>query len=76
MNKCLFEEENENEKWEEIFELVEKTITECQDEVIRSKREAVQLKQMIEQPTVLKPEVPLIRVSAGLYHNEWSVSLQ
>lgn len=34
---------------EEIFELVERTILEYQDEVVRSKREINQLKQQIEQ---------------------------
>ncbi|XP_071761409.2 uncharacterized protein LOC139916437 [Centroberyx gerrardi] len=42
---------------EEIFGLVEKTIAEYQDEVVRSKREIIQLKQEIHQLGVLKSEV-------------------
>ena len=51
---------------EEIFGLVEKTIAEYEDEAVRSKREIIQLRQHIEQLTVLKPEVTLFR--AGLCH--------
>ncbi|CAJ1066679.1 uncharacterized protein LOC117812052 isoform X1 [Xyrichtys novacula] len=40
---------------EEIFGLVGKTISEYQDEVMRSKREICELKQQIEQLTELKP---------------------
>ncbi|XP_033469524.2 uncharacterized protein LOC117248495 isoform X2 [Epinephelus lanceolatus] len=46
---------------EEIFGLVERTIAEYQDEAVRFKREVIQLRQQIEQLTVLKPEVVLFR---------------
>ncbi|KAM6923062.1 uncharacterized protein PEZ65_011294 isoform 2-T2 [Lycodopsis pacificus] len=46
---------------EEIFGLVEKTIEEYEEGAVRSKREILQLKQQIEQLTVLKPEVMLNR---------------
>ncbi|KAG8000286.1 hypothetical protein GBF38_002518 [Nibea albiflora] len=46
---------------EEIFGLVEKTIAECQDEVVRSRTEIIQLRKQLEQLTVLKPEVVLFR---------------
>lgn len=63
---------------EEIFGLIEKMITDYQDEVILYKREEVQLKQMIDQLTILKPELSLIRVTAGLCHSGCigSVSLE
>uniref|UniRef100_A0A0F8AGN8 Zinc finger protein 112 n=1 Tax=Larimichthys crocea TaxID=215358 RepID=A0A0F8AGN8_LARCR len=41
---------------EEIFGLVEKTIAEYQDEVVRSRTEIIQLRKQLEQLTVLKPE--------------------
>ncbi|KAI4812703.1 hypothetical protein KUCAC02_024071 [Chaenocephalus aceratus] len=44
---------------EEIFGLVEKTVSECQEEAVRSKREILQLRKQIEQLTVLKPTVVL-----------------
>ncbi|XP_031694127.1 oocyte zinc finger protein XlCOF22-like [Anarrhichthys ocellatus] len=44
---------------EEIFGLVEKTIEEYEEGAVRSKREILQLKEQIEQLTVLKPEVIL-----------------
>ncbi|XP_014901079.1 zinc finger protein 544-like isoform X1 [Poecilia latipinna] len=46
---------------EEIFGLVERTITEYQEEVVRSKREIIQLRQQIEQLTVLQPRVSLFK---------------
>ncbi|KAK9541189.1 hypothetical protein VZT92_001253 [Zoarces viviparus] len=46
---------------DEIFGLVEKTIVEYEEGAVRSKREILQLKQQIEQLTVLKPEVVLLR---------------
>ncbi|KAM6922827.1 uncharacterized protein PEZ65_011119 [Lycodopsis pacificus] len=46
---------------EEIFGLVEKTIEEYEEGAVRSKREILQLKQQIEQLTVLKPELMLNR---------------
>ncbi|KAF7661927.1 hypothetical protein LDENG_00249930 [Lucifuga dentata] len=46
---------------EEIFGLVEKTIAEYQDEVVRSKKEIVQLEQELKQLTVLKSTVILHR---------------
>ncbi|KAK2921626.1 zinc finger protein 501-like [Channa argus] len=51
---------------EEIFGLVEKTIAEYQDEIIRSQREVAELKLMIKQLTVLNPEVSLFRFSTDL----------
>ncbi|XP_015247501.1 PREDICTED: zinc finger and SCAN domain-containing protein 31-like isoform X2 [Cyprinodon variegatus] len=46
---------------EEIFGLFEKTITEYQEETVRSKREIIQLRQQIEQLTVLQPRVSLFK---------------
>lgn len=46
---------------EEIFGLVERTITEYQEEVVRSNREIIQLRQQIEQLTVLQPRVSLFK---------------
>lgn len=46
---------------EQIFRLVEKTIEEYQDEVVRSKREVLQLQRQLEQLTALKPAVMLSR---------------
>ncbi|MEQ2163979.1 hypothetical protein GOODEAATRI_001806 [Goodea atripinnis] len=46
---------------EEIFGLVERTITDYQEEVVRSKREIIQLRQQIEQLTVLQPRVSLFK---------------
>ncbi|KAM4599950.1 uncharacterized protein V3H82_009498 [Fundulus diaphanus] len=46
---------------EEIFGLVERTITDYQEEVVRSKREIIQLRQQIEQLTVLQPRVALFK---------------
>ena len=51
---------------EEIFGLVEKTVSECQEEAVRSKREILQLRKQIEQLTVLKPTVVLY--CAGWFH--------
>lgn len=51
---------------EQIFRLVEATIAEYQDEVVRSKKEVIQLKKQLEQLSVLKPEVILSR--AGVCH--------
>ncbi|XP_047208478.1 zinc finger protein 3 homolog [Girardinichthys multiradiatus] len=46
---------------EEIFGLVERTIADYQEEVVRSKREIIQLRQQIEQLTVLQPRVSLFK---------------
>ncbi|XP_017284841.1 zinc finger and SCAN domain-containing protein 12-like [Kryptolebias marmoratus] len=46
---------------EEIFGLVEKTITDYREEVVRSRREIIQLRQQIEQLTVLQPRVFLFK---------------
>ncbi|XP_070833239.1 zinc finger protein 699-like [Chaetodon trifascialis] len=46
---------------EEIFGLVEKTIAEYQSEVVRSRKEIIQLKRQLAQLTVLRPEVILFR---------------
>ncbi|XP_030011692.1 zinc finger protein 664-like [Sphaeramia orbicularis] len=46
---------------EEIFGLVEKTIAEYQDEVFRCRSEVVTLKRQMEQLSVLKPEVQLLK---------------
>lgn len=54
---------------EEIFGLVENTIMEYKEEAVRSKKEIIQLKQQIEQLTVLKPEVLLNR--SGLCPSQW-----
>ncbi|XP_063730899.1 zinc finger protein OZF-like [Eleginops maclovinus] len=51
---------------EEIFELVEKTLSEYQEETVRSKREILQLRGQIEQLTVLKPRVVLFSADAHL----------
>ena len=48
----------------EIFGLVEKTIADYQEEVVRSRTEILQLRQQIEQLTVLHPRIFLSR--AGL----------
>ncbi|XP_071336099.1 zinc finger protein 180-like [Trachinotus anak] len=45
---------------EEIFGLLEKTIAEYQDEVVRSKREIIRLHQQIQQLSVLKAGMALI----------------
>ncbi|KAK1906007.1 Zinc finger protein 236 [Dissostichus eleginoides] len=45
---------------EEVFGLVEKTVSEYQEEAVRSKREILQLRVQIEQLTVLKPRVILL----------------
>ncbi|XP_038163377.1 zinc finger protein 354C-like [Cyprinodon tularosa] len=50
---------------EEIFGLFEKTITEYQEEAVRSKREIIQLRQQIEQLTVLQPRVSLFKEASG-----------
>lgn len=50
---------------EQIFRLVEKTIAECQDEVVRSKKEVIQLKKRLEQLSVLKAEVILNRAGVS-----------
>ncbi|XP_039995096.1 zinc finger protein 100-like isoform X1 [Xiphias gladius] len=46
---------------EEIFGLVEKTMAEYRDQLVRSKREIVHLKREIEQLTVLKTDMSLFR---------------
>lgn len=46
---------------EQIFGLVEKTIAEYQEEVVRSKKEVIQLKKHLERLSVLKAEVILGR---------------
>ncbi|XP_074503205.1 uncharacterized protein LOC141774439 [Sebastes fasciatus] len=61
---------------EEIWGLVEKSISEYQDEAVRSKREVLQLRQQIEQLTVLKPEVILFRAETQLVSEELPPSLQ
>ncbi|XP_049899262.1 uncharacterized protein LOC126389619 isoform X1 [Epinephelus moara] len=61
---------------EEIFGLVEKTIAECHGEVVRSKREVIQLKQQLEQLTVLKPGVVLVRADAQSVSGKVPASLQ
>ncbi|KAE8281067.1 hypothetical protein D5F01_LYC21649 [Larimichthys crocea] len=55
---------------EEIFGLVEKTIAEYQDEVVRSRTEIIQLRKQLEQLTVLKPEVMLFRADIQLVSEE------
>ncbi|KAM4607191.1 uncharacterized protein ACJ7VT_015472 [Polymixia lowei] len=55
---------------EEIFGLVEKTIAEYQDEVVRSQREIIQLKREIQQLNVLKPEIRLDRAEFQLVSGE------
>ncbi|KAE8281072.1 hypothetical protein D5F01_LYC21654 [Larimichthys crocea] len=55
---------------EEIFGLVEKTIAEYQDEVVRSRTEIIQLRKQLEQLTVLKPEVMLFRAEIQLVSEE------
>lgn len=44
---------------EQIFRIVEKTIAEYQDEVVRSKKEVIRLKKHLEELSVLKAEVIL-----------------
>ncbi|XP_075960318.1 uncharacterized protein LOC142964076 [Anarhichas minor] len=61
---------------EEIFGLVEKTIEEYEEGAVRSKREILQLKQQIEQLTVLKPEVVLLRADTQLVSKKRPPSLQ
>ncbi|KAK9541193.1 hypothetical protein VZT92_001256 [Zoarces viviparus] len=61
---------------EEIFGLVEKTIEEYEEGAVRSKREILQLKQQIEQLTVLKPEVMLNRADSEPVSEELARSLQ
>uniref|UniRef100_A0A1A7X6F2 C2H2-type domain-containing protein n=1 Tax=Iconisemion striatum TaxID=60296 RepID=A0A1A7X6F2_9TELE len=46
---------------EEIFGLVEKTVVDYQEEVVRSRSEIIQLRQQIEQLTVLQPRVFLFK---------------
>ncbi|KAM6915893.1 uncharacterized protein FYW49_008995 [Xenentodon cancila] len=46
---------------DEIFGLVEKTIADYRDEVVRSRTEILQLRQQIEQLTVLQPRIFLSR---------------
>ncbi|XP_017285033.1 zinc finger protein 510-like [Kryptolebias marmoratus] len=46
---------------EEIFGLVEKTMTDYREEVVRSRSEIIQLRQQIEQLTVLQPRVLLFK---------------
>lgn len=46
---------------EQIFRLVEKTIGEYQEEVVRSKKEVIQLRKQLQQLSVLKAEVILTR---------------
>uniref|UniRef100_A0A673C8H5 C2H2-type domain-containing protein n=1 Tax=Sphaeramia orbicularis TaxID=375764 RepID=A0A673C8H5_9TELE len=50
---------------EEIFGLVEKTIAEYQDEVFRCRSEVIALKRQMEQLSVLKPEVQLLKTGAN-----------
>lgn len=50
---------------EQIFRLVEKTIGEYQEEVVRSKKEAIQLRKQLQQLSVLKAEVILTRKGGG-----------
>ncbi|XP_040025787.1 uncharacterized protein LOC120814783 [Gasterosteus aculeatus] len=61
---------------EEIFGLVENTIMEYKEEAVRSKKEIIQLKQQIEQLTVLKPEVLLNRSDTSPVSEELPPSLQ
>ncbi|XP_068566469.1 uncharacterized protein [Cebidichthys violaceus] len=61
---------------EEIFGLVEKTIEEYEEGAVRSKREILQLKQQIEQLTVLKPEVVLPRADTQLVSKKRRLSLK
>ncbi|KAE8281061.1 hypothetical protein D5F01_LYC21643 [Larimichthys crocea] len=61
---------------EEIFGLVEKTIAEYQDEVVRSRTEIIQLRKQLEQLTVLKPEVMLFRADIQLVSEEILTSQQ
>ncbi|XP_068424027.1 zinc finger protein 271-like [Clinocottus analis] len=61
---------------EEIFGLVEKTITEYEEEAVRSKREIGQLKQQLEQLVVLRPKVILTRADSQLVSEERPPSLQ
>uniref|UniRef100_A0A1A8IXE7 C2H2-type domain-containing protein n=2 Tax=Nothobranchius kuhntae TaxID=321403 RepID=A0A1A8IXE7_NOTKU len=46
---------------EEIFGLVEKTVADYQEEIIRSRSEIIQLRQQIEQLSVLQPRVFLFK---------------
>lgn len=46
---------------EQICRLVEKTIGEYQEEVVRSKKEVIQLRTQLQQLSVLKAEVILTR---------------
>uniref|UniRef100_A0A1A8EL30 C2H2-type domain-containing protein n=1 Tax=Nothobranchius korthausae TaxID=1143690 RepID=A0A1A8EL30_9TELE len=46
---------------EEIFGFVEKTVADYQEEVVRSRSEIIQLRQQIEQLTVLQPRVFLFK---------------
>uniref|UniRef100_A0A1A8LAP0 C2H2-type domain-containing protein n=1 Tax=Nothobranchius pienaari TaxID=704102 RepID=A0A1A8LAP0_9TELE len=46
---------------EEIFGFVEKTVTDYQEEIVRSRSEIIQLRQQIEQLTVLQPRVFLFK---------------
>ncbi|XP_068424028.1 gastrula zinc finger protein xFG20-1-like [Clinocottus analis] len=61
---------------EEIFGLVEKTITEYEEEAVRSKREIGQLKRQLEQLVFLRPEVILTRADTQLVSEERPPSLQ
>lgn len=49
---------------EQIFRLVEKTIGEYQEEVVRSKKEVIQLRKQLQQLSVLRAEVRLSRKGA------------
>ena len=48
----------------EILGLVENTISEYQEELLRSRREIIELKEQLEQLTDVKPEIILF--TAGL----------
>ncbi|XP_034538498.1 uncharacterized protein LOC117812052 isoform X1 [Notolabrus celidotus] len=61
---------------EEIFVLVEKTISEYQDEVVCSKREIYQLKLQLEHLSVLKPGVQSLKADTQLVTGELLPSLQ
>lgn len=52
---------------EQIFRLVEKIVAEYQDEVVRSKKEVIQLKKHLEQLSALKDKVILSRTGVSRY---------
>ncbi|XP_033956891.1 zinc finger protein 184-like [Pseudochaenichthys georgianus] len=59
---------------EEVFGLVEKTVSEYQEEAVRSKREILQLRVQIEQLTVLKPRVILLSADTQTISQEMLLS--